>query len=64
MNSIEKKTNLILLLIVIGFAIIGIFIGMSLSKRIDVEKLKPAFGWFVLVMGIFIILRETILHTN
>jgi len=46
------------------FAIIGIFIGMSLSKRIDGEKLKPAFGWFVLVMGIFIVLRETILHTN
>ena len=44
------------------FAIIGIFIGMSLSKRIDGEKLKPAFGWFVLVMGIFIILRETVLH--
>ena len=46
------------------FAIIGIFIGMSLSRKIDGEKLKPAFGWFVLVMGIFIILRETILHTN
>ena len=46
------------------FAIIGIFIGMSLSKRIDGEKLKPAFGWFVLVMGIFIILRETVLHAN
>ena len=46
------------------FAIIGIFIGMSLSKRINREKLKPAFGWFVLVMGIFIILRETVLHTN
>jgi uncharacterized membrane protein YfcA len=46
------------------FAIIGIFIGMALSKRIDGEKLKPAFGWFVLVMGVFIILRETFLHTN
>ena len=44
------------------FAIIGIFIGMSLSKRIDGEKLKPAFGWFVLVMGIFMIVKETILH--
>lgn len=46
------------------FAIIGIFIGMSLSRRIDGEKLKPAFGWFVLLMGIFIILRETILHSH
>lgn len=44
------------------FAIIGIFIGMSLSKKIDGEKLKPAFGWFVLVMGVFMIIKETILH--
>jgi uncharacterized protein len=45
-----------------AFAIIGIFIGMSLSKRIDGEKLKPAFGWFVLAMGAFIIIKETMFH--
>jgi uncharacterized membrane protein YfcA len=42
-------------------AIIGILIGMALSKRINGEKLKPAFGWFVLVMGIYIIIKETLL---
>ncbi len=42
------------------FAVIGIFIGMALSKRVDGSKLKPAFGWFVLVMGIYIILKETL----
>ena len=41
-----------------AFAIIGIFIGTALSKKIDGEKLKPAFGWFVLVMGIYIITKE------
>lgn len=41
-----------------AFAIMGIFIGMFFSKKIDGSKLKPAFGWFVLVMGIYIILRE------
>ena len=46
---------------VIAFAIVGIFIGMALSKKIDGSKLKPAFGWFVLVMGIYIIIKETIL---
>lgn len=46
---------------VTAFAILGIFIGMALSKKIDGKKLKPAFGWFVLVMGIYIILKETIL---
>jgi hypothetical protein len=44
-----------------GFAIIGIFVGAYLSKKIDGAKLKPAFGWFVLVMGIYIIIKETIL---
>jgi uncharacterized membrane protein YfcA len=44
------------------FAIFGIFIGMALSKKIDGEKLKPAFGWFILVMGAFIIIKETLLH--
>ena len=39
-------------------AIIGIFVGTYLSKKIDGNKLKPAFGWFVLVTGIFIIIKE------
>ncbi len=50
-----------LLIMVSAFAIIGIFIGSYLSKKIDGAKLKPAFGWFVLVMGIYIIIKETIL---
>ncbi len=50
-----------LLLSVTGAAIIGIFLGSNLSKKIDGAKLKPAFGWFVLVMGIYIIFKETIL---
>ena len=44
-----------------GFAIVGIFIGTALSKKIDGEKLKPAFGWFVLFMGIYIITKELFL---
>ncbi|HTN45811.1 MAG TPA: sulfite exporter TauE/SafE family protein [Flavipsychrobacter sp.] len=42
-------------------AISGILIGSYLSTKIDGKKLKPAFGWFVLVMGIYILLKETIL---
>lgn len=49
------------LLKVSAFAIAGIFIGAQLSKKIDGARLKPAFGWFVLVMGIYIIIKETIL---
>ena len=42
-------------------AIVGIFIGSYLSSKIDGKKLKPAFGWFVLVMGIYILMKETLL---
>jgi uncharacterized membrane protein YfcA len=41
-----------------AFAIVGIFIGSYLSKKIDGAKLKPAFGWFVLIMGLYIIAKE------
>lgn len=44
-----------------GLAIVGIFIGGWLSTKISGDKLKPAFGWFVLVMGIYILLKETLL---
>lgn len=44
-------------------AIIGIFIGLYLNKFINGKKLKKGFGWFVLVMGIYIVLKETLLST-
>ncbi len=47
-----------LLIIVTALAIAGIFIGNSLSKKVSGEKLKKGFGWFVLVMGIYIIVKE------
>lgn len=39
-------------------SVIGIFIGTYLSRFIEGEKLKKSFGWFVLVMGIYIITKE------
>lgn len=48
------------LLLISSFAIGGIFIGSALSRRINGDKLKPAFGWFVLIMGIFIIAQQII----
>lgn len=49
-----------LLILFTGLALIGIFIGTKISKIIDGKKLKPIFGWFVLVMGISIIFKEMI----
>lgn len=44
-----------------AFAISGIIVGSYLSKYISGVKLKPAFGWFVLLMGIYIISKELFL---
>ncbi len=49
-----------LLLSVTAIAITGILIGSYLSTKIDGKKLKPAFGWFVLIMGIYILAKETV----
>ncbi|MFJ1261429.1 sulfite exporter TauE/SafE family protein [Capnocytophaga canis] len=58
----ETPMDYLFLAKVTAFAIFGIFIGMALSKKIDGAKLKPIFGWFVLIMGIYIIIKETILQ--
>ena len=52
--------NWTLLLKFSTFAIIGLFIGNQLSKKIAGEKLKTGFGYFVLLMGIYIIIKELI----
>lgn len=39
-------------------SVIGIFIGTYFSSRINGSKLKKGFGWFVLVMGVYILLKE------
>ena len=47
-----------LLIIFTLASIVGIFIGNFISKKVEDNKLKTSFGWFVLAMGIYIILRE------
>lgn len=49
-----------MLLLFTSISIVGVFIGTQLSHSIPGEKLKPAFGWFVLVMGISIMTKELI----
>jgi len=39
-------------------SVVGIFLGIFLNKFIDGKKLKKGFGWFVLIMGIYIIGKE------
>ena len=51
------------LLIFTAVSSVGILIGFSLHNKVPGAKLKPIFGWFILLMGIFIILKE-LLFTN
>ncbi|MCD2422122.1 sulfite exporter TauE/SafE family protein [Niabella pedocola] len=39
-------------------AVAGILIGSYLSGKVNGTLLKPAFGWFVLVMGVYILVKE------
>ena len=43
-------------------AIGGIVIGNKLAKRILGYRLRKAFGWFTLIMGTWILIKELLLH--
>ena len=49
------------LLTISGLAIAGIIVGTAMSRKIDGSKLKPAFGYFILVMGVYILAKELFL---
>lgn len=57
-GDLNREINWKLLMLVTAFAVGGIFIGNMLSLKIDGSKLKKAFGLFVLVMGIYILIKE------
>lgn len=54
----QQQIDWTLLLSISAMAVVGIFIGNGLSRRIDGNKLKKGFGWFVLVMGLYILIKE------
>lgn len=54
----QYDTDWKLLAIVTAISVAGIFIGGQLGKKIPGSSLKKGFGWFVLAMGSYIIIRE------
>jgi len=40
---------------------VGILLGSLMSTKISSQKLKPAFGWFTLIVGVFVLIKETLL---
>ena len=57
----EQKIDWTFLLVFTAITIVGIFIGLQLNKKISAQNLKKGFGWFVLFMGVIIILKEIII---
>ena len=57
----HQQFNWALLLPITAIAITGTFIGRRLGQDLPGEKLKKWFGWFVLIMGIYIIIHELFL---
>ncbi|PBQ33165.1 permease [Sphingobacteriaceae bacterium] len=57
-NLGNQKMDWQFLISISAIAIAGILIGSALSGKISSTKLKPAFGWFTLVVGVSILTKE------
>lgn len=61
-SNFHHKMNIdwIFLLSFSVFTVIGILVGTYLNRFIDGQKLKRLFGWFVMLLGIYIIISSLI----
>ena len=50
-----------ILLLFTGLAIIGIYLGSLWAEKIPSKILKKLFGWFVLLMAVYILIKELFL---
>ena len=57
-----QSIDYIFLLTISVIAVAGIFAGTYFSKKVDCGNLKKGFGWFVLVMAVYILIKETMLR--
>jgi uncharacterized membrane protein YfcA len=46
------------LLTLTALAIVGILIGNVISRTVSAQRLRTAFGWFVLLTGVWILIKE------
>lgn len=57
----SSSIDWVFLLSITALAVAGIFIGNVYASKISSIKLRKAFGWLTLVMGIWILVKETLL---
>lgn len=58
----QFEYNWIILISFTLLAITGIFIGSHWREKVSAASLKKIFGWFILVMGLYIITKELFLN--
>lgn len=60
LGDVQKMPDIdyMFLLFFTFLSVLGIFIGIKLSHYISGAKLKRGFGWFVLIMGFYIFIKE------
>jgi uncharacterized protein len=61
-NIGQQEIDWIFLLSISATCAVGILLGSILSNKVSAQKLKPAFGWFTLIVGIFVLIKETAFH--
>ncbi len=60
LKQFEYNWTILILFTILAGA--GIFIGSKLAEKISGTSLKKGFGWFILIMGIYIIVKELFLQ--
>lgn len=56
--SLLKEINFPFILSISILSITGVFLGNYLSRFIEGKRLKSGFGWFALIMAVFILIKE------
>jgi uncharacterized protein len=60
-NIGSQSINWLVLLSISAMSVAGIIVGSAMAGKFSAAKLKPAFGWFTLVVGVFVLVKELIL---
>lgn len=63
-DLLNHKMEWDFLLLITGLAVFGILVGNKLQKKISSYYLRKTFGWLILIMGFFILIKEIMLSAQ